>query len=206
MATTAKQTIEREHQKSLPFLDMKIMLENHSSNSTWYTNTTDTGLTMDFHAIAPVQYKKSVVTGFIHSIYNTCSTWKNFHESVTKAKTVLENNQYPPHFYEPLVKKAIDKLIEKEKNDRVQETAETDEEQAEKNVMKIEYREKVTEKFETLLKRTNVPCVVVKTIRKLKTSIPSLKTQADSSLQSKIVYKLLVHAVTRAMSEKLSVI
>ena len=184
-----KFTIEREHQKSLPFLDMKIMRENRSLNSTWYTKTTDTGLTMNFHAIAPLKYKKSVVTGFIHRIYNTCSTWKNFHESVTKAKTVLENNQYPPHFYEPLVKQAIDKLIEKEKNDR-QETQATDEEQDEKKMMKIEYRGKVTDKFETSLKRINVPCVVIKTIRKLKTSMPSLKAQADSSIQSKVVYKI----------------
>ena len=185
-----KFTIEREHQKSLPFLDMRIIRENCSLNSTWYTKTTDTGLTMNFHAVAPLQYKKSVVTGFIHRIYNSCSTWKNFHESVTKAKAILENNQYPPHFYEPLVKKAIDKLIEKEKTDVVQKVQDTDEEKEEKKVMKIEYRGKVTEKFESSLKRINVPCVIVKTIRKLKTSMPSLKAQVDSSLQSKVVYKI----------------
>ena len=88
------------------------------------------------------------------------------------------------------MKKAIDKLIEKEKTDVVQKVQDTDEEKEENKVMKIEYRGKVTEKFESSLKRINVPCVIVKTIRKLKTSMPSLKAQVDSSLQSKVVYKI----------------
>ena len=46
--------------------------------------------------------------------------------------------------------------------DGIQEAPATDEEQDEKKMMKIEYRGKVTDKFETSLKRINVPCVVIK--------------------------------------------
>ena len=82
-----KFTMEKENDNSIPFFDMKIIHKDNKLSSTWYTKPTDTGLTMNFHAVAPVQYKKSVVTGFIHRIYNACSLWKHFHDSVQKRKT-----------------------------------------------------------------------------------------------------------------------
>lgn len=139
-----KFTIERENNKSLPFLDMKVVRTVDKLSSTWYTKPKDTGLTMNFHTTAPIQYKRSVVTGFVHQIHNACSSWKQFQESLLKAKTVLENNQYPPHFYEPLIKKAIDKIMKKDDNDEsAEENAEEDEQPEEKKFVRIEYRGKL---------------------------------------------------------------
>ena len=59
-------TVEREEGDSIPFLDMKII---HKA--------TDTGLTMNFHALAPIKYKRSVVSRIIYRIHCACSTWKN---------------------------------------------------------------------------------------------------------------------------------
>ena len=44
--------------------------------------STDTGLTMNFHALAPRKCKKSVVSGFFYRIYRACSTWKCFHQGL----------------------------------------------------------------------------------------------------------------------------
>ena len=89
-----KFTIEREENGSIPFLHMKIIHNNGQLSSTWYDKPTDTGLIMNYYALAPKKYKRSVVSGFEYRIYRTCSSWQLFHESMEKAKRVLECNQY----------------------------------------------------------------------------------------------------------------
>ena len=106
-----KFTLEQEKNNSIPFLDMKILNSNGSLSSTWYTKPTDTGLIMNFHALAPKRYKRSVVSGFVHRIHRACSSWKSFHDSLDKAKQILEQNQYPSSFYEPIVYDALNKIL-----------------------------------------------------------------------------------------------
>ena len=69
-----------------------ICIEHHESllSSTWYCKPTDTGLILNFHAVAPKRYKRSVIQGFFYRIYRGCSSWKKFHESLIKAKDILE--------------------------------------------------------------------------------------------------------------------
>ena len=38
-------------------------------------------------------------------------TGKKFHESLIKAKDILERNQYPPIFYEPIISATIEKIV-----------------------------------------------------------------------------------------------
>ena len=93
-----KFTSEVEQQQSqvpqsrIPFLDMCIMHDNMTGqlSSTWYNKPTDTGLIMNYHALAPKRYKRSVVSGFVHRIHRACSSWHYFHESLEKAKRILE--------------------------------------------------------------------------------------------------------------------
>ena len=70
-----KFTIEKENNGSIPFLDMCIHRNSDGSlASTWYCKKTDTGLLMNFHALAPDKYKRSVVTGMVHRIVRACSS------------------------------------------------------------------------------------------------------------------------------------
>ena len=80
-------TMEKEVEHRIAFLEMGVTNDNGKLSCTWYTKPTDTGLIMNFHALAPKRYKRSVVSGFIHRIYRACSDWKAFHESVERAKT-----------------------------------------------------------------------------------------------------------------------
>ena len=112
-------TMEREQRitesvkSQLPVLDMKIIHDHETGKleSTWYSKPTDTGLIMNFHALAPNRYKRSVVSGFVYRIHRACSSWSYFHDSLEKAKRVLERNQYPPAFYEPLIKQTLDAIL-----------------------------------------------------------------------------------------------
>ena len=59
-ANKLKLTVEREQNGGLPMLDMDIL------SSTWYTKPSSTGLLMNYHELAPKQYKYSVVSGMVH--------------------------------------------------------------------------------------------------------------------------------------------
>ena len=177
-------TVEREEYGCIPFLDMKIIHKGDELTSTWFTKVTDTGLIMNFHALAPLKYKRSVVSGMVHRIHHACSTWINFHESLEKAKAILQKNQYPPSFYEPIINKTLTKIYSEKKKDN------NEEEEPEKKLVILQYRGKVTENFERALKRLNVACKIITTVKKIKTILPSLKTPVEKAMKSGLVYKI----------------
>ena len=100
-------TGEKEHEGALPALDSKLINNDGVLSSTWYCKPTDTGLIMNFHALAPMKYKRAAVIGFVHRIYRACSNWQNFHESLERAKSILLKNQYPPSFTEKLIHETL---------------------------------------------------------------------------------------------------
>ena len=76
-------TLETEVDHNLSFLNMRLIHDHETGklSSTWYFKLTDTGLIMNYHALAPKRYKHSVVSGFVYRIYRACSSWQNFHDS-----------------------------------------------------------------------------------------------------------------------------
>ena len=192
-------TIERENQGCIPFLDMMICNREGKLSSTWYCKPTDTGLIMNYHALAPNRYKRSVVSGFVHRIHRCCSNWDNFHQSLERAKKILEKNQYPPAFYDPIIMQTLDKIMELNSTSQSKESAELREETKtedpespiQKRMLFIQYRGKCTEDYARALHRANAPCMVVMTLRKLKTVLPSLKPVIDKPIRSGIVYKII---------------
>ena len=199
-------TIERENDSSIPFLDMSIINEGGNLSSTWYNKPTDTGLIMNFHALAPKRYKRSVVSGFVHRIHRACSEWGHFHNSLQRAKKILEANQYPPAFYEPIIHATLSAIFspQEETSTLTQQqhplaTQETTVPQPspeettstmQKHKLFVQYRGKCTEDYAQALHRANAPCTVVMTLRKLKTMLPSLKPPVEKTLRSGVVYKL----------------
>ena len=196
--SSLKFTIEEEVDRCIPFLDMLISREDGLLSCTWYSKPTDTGLLMNYHSLAPRRYKRSVVAGFVHRIYRACSSWENFHTSLEKAKYILEQNQYPPDFYEPVIQKALEKVLNIE-GVREQATANLAEpaedevstsEPPRKRLIFLEYRGKVTEDYCRALLKVGAPCQPVLTLRKLKTVMPSLKPAVDKRVRNHIVYRI----------------
>ena len=181
-----KFTVERQINGSIPFLDMRITNLNGKLSSTWYTKRTDTGLTMNFHAVAPLRYKRSVVSGMIHRIIRACSNWSAVHESITKAKKILENNQFPPSFYEPIIKKCLNSVCDKD--EKVVEEDSLDDKK--EKLLFLQYRGKISDQFQNVLRRIEAPCKVIYTLQKIKTVMPSLKTPVEKSLKSGTVYQI----------------
>ena len=129
-------------------LDLYINHVNDKLSSTWYCKPTDTGLIMNYHALVPKSYKRSVVEGFVHRVYRACSSWENFHDSMGKVKMILQLNQYPQIFYDPIISNTIEKLVSPKVNEKDQEE---DTASQKRNVVKqnvfIEYRGIAIDRF-----------------------------------------------------------
>ena len=185
-------TREREKDGSLPMLDMSIKNDKGNLSSTWYSKPSATGLIMNYHALAPKKYKRAVVSGFVHRIYRSCSTWTNFHESLEKAKVILKRNQYPPDFFEPIICDTLTRIVAPEEKPKDKE-----EEPTKPYLIFLQYRGKCSESYAKDIRKlctenvvTNVPCKVIFTLKKLKTVLPSLKEPLEKFLRSKLVYKI----------------
>ena len=95
-------TIKLESEGALSFLDMKILRHQDSLKTKWFTKPTDTGLMLNFHSLAPTQYKRNVVEGTIHRINHTTTDWIAFHDGVAKAQLTFEQNDILLNFMEIL--------------------------------------------------------------------------------------------------------
>ena len=73
---------EEDDQGCISFLDMKLHHTRDKIESSWYMKPTNSGLTLNYHAVAPIRFKRSVVRSFVYRIYNACSNWKYFDEGI----------------------------------------------------------------------------------------------------------------------------
>ena len=182
-----KFTSESEIEGRLPFLDLCIVHSDTELYTTWYTKPTDTGLIMNFHAVAPRRYKRAAVQGFVHRIFRACSNWQAFHESICKAKQVLERNQYPPEFYDPIILQTIEKILCKPES--LQPSPPVGE-NSPSYIFLVQYRGRETDNLVRKLNKVAVPIRTVLTLRKLKTVLPSLKPPVPQPLRSRVVYHI----------------
>ena len=81
----------------------------------WYRKKTDTGLTINYHSMAPMKYKRSMAINLIHRIWNATSTWETLDKGIQEAKRILEYNQYPRFWYENIIHKTLENCILAEK-------------------------------------------------------------------------------------------
>ena len=176
---------------NLSFLDIKLIHDREIGklSSTWYFKPTDTGLIMNYHALAPKQNKCSVVSGFVYRIYRACSSWQNFHDSLGKAKHILEKTQYTPTFYDPTIKQTGNSIIGEVK-DPTEKSSIQSNTRSGKVALFIQYIGKCTEDYARALHKINAPCTIIMTLRKLKTVLPSLKSPVEKMLKSELVYRL----------------
>ena len=150
---------------------------------------------MNYHALAPKRCKRSIVSGFVYRIYHACSNWKNFHDSLERAKRVLEWNQYPPTFWMKPVSSNLSRANHKTGIERFTKQPPTSPSQktteVEKVQLRIQYHGKCSEEYVKALHKIEAPCMVVMTLRKLKTVLPSLKPPVEKLLRSGVVYQLM---------------
>ena len=188
-----KFTMEMEEDGKLPFLDMEIRHHENKLSSTWYVKPTDTGLIMNYHALAPKRYKRSVVQSFVHRIHRCCSSWENITSSQQRAKYILVKNQYPPEFYEPIIGEAMNKI--QAQAQQTEGTVQTEQQpqtagESTKYCMLVQYRGALTDQFVRNLYESKVPVQPVVTLRKIRTFVSQLKVKVPDEISSRVVYEI----------------
>ena len=87
---------------------MEVNLGDGRVRTSWYSKPTDMGLILSFPSVSPTKYR-NVIEGTILTVYNATSDWQAFNSGLVERKITWVKNQYPPAFYKPIVKSALNK-------------------------------------------------------------------------------------------------
>ena len=153
---------------------------------------------MNYRALAPKWYKRSVISGFVYRIHRACSSGQNLHDSLGIAKRMLEKNQYSPSLYDPIIKKTLDSIIGEVKHPTEKSSIHSNTRPG-KIALFMQYRGKCTMDYARALHISNAPCTIIMTLKKLKTVSPSLSHQWRRCLKAGLFIVSRVHAALRAM-------
>ena len=95
---------------------------------------------------------------------------------------ILQRNQYPQDFYDPIISNTIEKLLSFKENQKYQEEDATSQKISvvKQNVF-IEYRAIATDRFIKRLKSIGAPLQPVITLRKMRTCLPFLKSKSEKN-------------------------
>ena len=162
MEEMTKDDAKEDEVCGIPFLDMKLIQKTDGAvESEWYTKPTDTGIIMNWYAIAPLRYKTNLVMGFVNRIWSSTTNYESFDRGCKRAKVVLIKNQYPKSWVEWQFGRAILKVYDRRSHPRdsldrdgkrIVQKAENDTENRVKKLVFLQYRGIETERLaESLL-------------------------------------------------------
>ena len=172
----------------ISFLDITIRhKEDNTIETSWYTKPTNNGVTLNFNAIAPMKFKRSVVSSFVYRIYNACSNWRNFHESIEKARHTLLDNSYPNEYITSVIHDTLERILMKNCENKGQKFMDKAEG---KMLFSIQFRGPETLNFMRKLTSNHVPIIPVFTTKKLRYVMPSLKPKIEKRMRSQVFYKI----------------
>ena len=81
-------TIEKEHMKQLPFLDV-LSTRSHRLITSVYRKGTFTGLLQNYNSFVPFTYKKGLIKTLIHQTFRLNNTWDGFPLDLEKLKAIF---------------------------------------------------------------------------------------------------------------------
>ena len=195
-----KFTHEFEAERSIAFLDVKIMRQEDGTVQTGvYRKPTNSNVYIHWDSYAPEQWKVGTLLGMIRRAYEICSNEHELTKELTLLTDVFTNiNGYPKSLVERILKK-----VKAEKNEPVtetpsQETTDILEEETPNEqilMMKVPY---AGEKGESLIRRLkttfkhnlpeNIKCRVVQTGTKISKNF-NIKDKIDGQHLSNFIYK-----------------
>ena len=119
MEEMTKDDAKEDEVGRIPFLDMELIQKTDGAvESEWYTKPTDTGIIMNWYAIAPLRYKTNLVMGFVNRIWSATTNYESFDRGCKKAKVVLIRNQYPKSWVDWQFGRAILKVYDRRSHPR----------------------------------------------------------------------------------------
>ena len=134
-----KFTYEIEQKKKLAFLDVEITRTNNLKplSTAVHRKETNSDECINYHSIAPEQYKTGVIKTFLHRAYKVCNNWFTFHQEIERIKQILTNNNFPMS----LIERTINKFLTNKQSQQKNFTAE------ESNHIQIFYRNQMSSQY-----------------------------------------------------------
>ena len=112
-----------DQEKSIVFLDMKIKRRSDGCLETeWYRKPSNTDTLLNYRSCAPISFKKNLIQGTVHRIFNATSTWPAFDEALSICNDLWRKNQYPEEFTDQIVLPTIEKCMGRGSNSERKET------------------------------------------------------------------------------------
>ena len=99
----------------LAFLDMRISRSGNRLSTQWYQKPTDTGVTMNFRSFAPVEYKKNIIRGAVHRVFNATSSWESFHQGICQNQSIWKQNQFPEKWSSAITRRTLNTILAPDK-------------------------------------------------------------------------------------------
>ena len=94
---------------------MSTWIQEKKATCGWYKKPTDTGIILNFRGCAPLQYKRNVIEGAIHRVFESTSTWEHFDQALEKNRKQWIENQYSKNWSDRVVFETLNKIIEGKK-------------------------------------------------------------------------------------------
>ena len=135
---------------SLPFLDVNVELDTDGVKLTVYRKPTNTNVILNFHAIAPTQWKAGLIFCMLHRAWKVCSGMALFKAEVCILRDIFGRNGYPVVFFNRVVQK-FEKSVLAPENDN-DDSATVDEDDDRRFIFKLPFVNKASQLFGKRLK------------------------------------------------------
>ena len=101
-------THEVEENNSLAFLNVLVIHSGNGFATNLYRKKTSTGLYTNFESLPPSKYKVNLVTVLVYRAFHICSSYAHFHDQLCNIKRSLQQNCFPKHLIDKIIKKFLD--------------------------------------------------------------------------------------------------
>jgi hypothetical protein len=105
-------TIEKEEEKSIPFLDILIHRSHNNFTTQVYRKSTFTGLGTNYLSSTPSRYKLNSIRTLIHRAYKISSSFVFFHNDMQFLRSFFKNNCFPVHLFERFLRNFFNDIFQ----------------------------------------------------------------------------------------------
>ncbi|XP_064080615.1 uncharacterized protein LOC135197479 [Macrobrachium nipponense] len=102
-------TIEFSSEDRLTFLDVLITKTTPKTTTTFYTKSTNLGLSLNGESESPARFKTTTVRAFVRRALTHCSAWQDTHAELDRASQMMINNGYSNKLINREIRTALNK-------------------------------------------------------------------------------------------------
>ena len=104
-------TCEKEHNNSMPFLDVLITRTSNGFKTSFYHKPTFSGIYSNFNSFISEEYKVGLIFTLLFRTFSVVSDFSRFHSEVCHLKKILKKNAFPIKFIDSCIKNVLNKRL-----------------------------------------------------------------------------------------------